>query len=264
LLIISSSQQAFLTILFINNDFRIYPSVMMAEKLLKHQFSTLAFVLALCCSLGKGASAAHVSPPPAANPRHQMQNIILLQAKIAPECAGKCSVVIEATSSSSSKGAFPLQAPLRPWNTLTVATEDTADYRAKVVCSNKCQATTGQTSFPLWTSLLSKLPEKTAGKQQLANLTLHTSNKSANGTVTNLYLFTTKGNSKNKNKQEEKQLPPIIVHHPPSSQAVCRAQKSNAASFLKLSSLIIWIAGCPVVAFLVSNSIKFDSNKHFI
>jgi hypothetical protein len=227
----------------------------MARNLLKFKVLSFALFLAVCSLRSGWAAAAHAPSPRAANPHHQTQNIILFQAKIATECAGKCSVEVQPESTSSSSNARlqqspspPLEALLRPWNTLTLASdEDNLEYKAKITCSNKCQATTGHSSFPLWTPPNSSLPEENSKKQQLAT-TLHTSHNS-----TNVYISTLK--NQNTDKEHDQLSPAVVIVHTPSNQAVCRARKGNTASLLKFSSLIIWVAGCPVAAWIASNYI---------
>jgi len=223
----------------------------------KFQFISLALLFAVCSSCSGSATTAHVSAPPSSNTHLGMQNIILLQAKMAPECTGKCTMVVEPTSSTSSARPEqapppPLRAPLRPWNTLTVDSEDTNKYQAKIECSKKCQATTGSDFFPLWASPTSKGPE--TEKHQLATLTLHTSHRTTK--QTNVYISSmSRGITKN-TKQHNEQLPAIVVIHIPSTRAVCHVQKAKSSLLLKISILLAWIAGCPLIAWLVSISIS--------
>ncbi|KAL4521339.1 hypothetical protein Ndes2437B_g08070 [Nannochloris sp. 'desiccata'] len=232
----------------------------MARHLLKLNLSSLALLFALCSIRSRLATAAQASNPPAANPHLGMHNIIILfHAKIAPGCAGKCTVIVEPTNSTSSAlpvqaAPPPLRAPLRPWNTLTVASEDTEKYQAKISCSNKCQATTGSEFFPLWASPTSrKVPDTNSMQHQLATLTLHTSHRTAN--QTNVYISSLNREKPGNTKQQEEKLRGIVVVHLPSTRAVCHAQKAKGTSLLKFIFIIVWITGCPVVAWLVSTSI---------
>jgi hypothetical protein len=225
----------------------------MGRNVLKVHFLSLALLFAVWPFLSTRAAAEAAQASSPANPAHKPQNIIVFQAEIAPECAGKCNIVVVDPESNSTTGA-PLQASLRPWNTLTVAAEDTSEYRAKITCSAKCQATTGADSFPLWT-----FPSSSAASMKknskFAGLTLHTFTSNR----TNIYYSRNLEKRRRHTDKEDLLLSSgavlVVVSHIPSSRAICRAQKTTAASLLKVSSLLIWVAGCPLVAKIFSRCI---------
>jgi hypothetical protein len=84
-------------------------------------------------------------------------------------------------------------------------------------------------------------------------LTLHTSHRTTQ--KSNVYISSLNRGLPENTMQRKEQLPTIVVVHLPSTRAVCRAQIAKGNSLLKISFLIVWIAGCPVVAWLVSISI---------
>jgi hypothetical protein len=106
-----------------------------------------AAAVALAVALLLATAAAATSP----SSLQQQPTTLIFGADIASECSAKCVLAVQATRPKGLGAALAVdQAPLRPWNTLTVVPDIDITYKARISCPEGCWAAAATVPVPLW------------------------------------------------------------------------------------------------------------------